>query len=122
MKAQHLIRFGIGTQLVFIMIWLFRASGVGSWLAITKDQLQDGNADGPRLELRGYGHSPSSWAYDPLKSSHENLVSRATIQLAAAESDYSSLVRVPLVLVALNLGVLVWLLILNRRATSTRHA
>jgi len=114
MKTRVLMWFALCVQVVFLVYWLFYSPGVGSELSIARDELQKGNADLPALTYRRSDSTETTVAFDPTKSSSENLAARATLRLSIAEESYRFLVGVVLIATFLNVVLLALLLVLSR--------
>jgi hypothetical protein len=118
MKTKVLIWSGLCIQCVFLIFLLFRAPEISGALKITRNELQNGDADLPALKLFNPDGSESTVIHDPAKSPSENLTARAVARLSGVDRGYGSLVRVALLVTLVNLILFIFSLRLLRPKSS----
>ena len=87
-------------------------------LKVAQNELQKGDADLPNLTIRNADSTETTIAYDSSKSASENLVVRAKARLTMADSEYESIVKIPLLVGLFNVVLLI-VLLWSRRVKST---
>ena|SRR6266404_984591 len=121
MKAKVLVRCGLFIQCVYLLFLLFRAPEISGGLKLTRDELQQGDADLPALSVFNADGKESTLAYDPLKTPCQNLAARAVLRLSGADRGYGMMLRVTLLASLLNIIVSVCLVRSFRSAPTIKR-